>query len=260
MTIDKPNFPWSFYGQAWKLFRRLSDENIETAKHLLSRDHWPNCVNTLILDVGCGDGLLIQSIIDMGKIDVGEVILIDPYIEWLDQARKNINDYVTSGVIKNLEVITGTAEDNFIEYSSRANVILGIHLAYLVEPSTIEMMIASLPTNIPFYFVLDHPSSIFSKLWEETAPVYKNRASLAHKYVRNLGSSFEVNMSTIISHLPNPLSRKDEIKDQMLSLLCYDDVRNFPHDLYAWVTEQVAKAVVDNTISCDSTCYEILKR
>ena len=43
------------YMAAWKTFRRLSDENRATARHLLSRPRWPHRDGIKICDIGCGE-------------------------------------------------------------------------------------------------------------------------------------------------------------------------------------------------------------
>ena len=124
----RDEWPMLSYPRDWKTFRRLSDENIETARHLITRNHWPHASNLIITDIGCGDGLLTQQIVL--KSSVSEVRLIDPDAEFLKEAEQHLSE--TSGAPKIVTIQEG-AETLKSEDLFDVNVILAVHVVYLMK-------------------------------------------------------------------------------------------------------------------------------
>lgn len=256
MKNIKDEFPMDIYLPSWKLFRCLSDENKETAKHLLLKSNWNMPSN--ILDIGCGDGLLIKEIVHLCENSVKEVRLLEPDLELLETAFKNLSETnLIPSIVKINNDINSVLKDCFNEI----DLILAVHIAYLIPTTDFIQVINSIPINVPFYLVLDEPTSIFSTLWKETAFKYSQRSLKTHEYVKSLDNSeFSVNYSVITSHIKNPLKLRKDIKERIISLLCYNDYNSFTQDKKQLVEKIISDFLINETINCNSSCYEIIRK
>lgn len=258
-TDARQEWPMRSYMHSWKLFRRMSDENEKTALHLLSRKHWPrDCDDAIILDVGCGDGLLVQRIVHLSEKPIAEVRLLDPDAEFLRQAEAHITE---TGIVACVTTHLAAAEVRFAAISPGAHVILAVHVGYLMQNGAFEAMLHQLPARIPLYVILDTPDSVFSALWERTAAKYWERSANVHRIVESLSpGQFEISHSTLTSCLSNPLEHKQvAIKEAVLSILCYKEVSKMSAEDRDWVEDVVKQHSVGDYVVCDSDCYEIVK-
>jgi hypothetical protein len=227
-------WPMGSYKHSWKLFRRMSNENEVTAEHLLSRPSWPRVAGVVLVDVGCGDGLVTQQIVHLSDCSVAEVRLLDPDATFLQEAKQHIQE---TGIVTDVKTFLGPAELNLPEHYQGANVVLAVHVVYLMQDGAFESMLSTLPRRVPMYVVLDTPDSVFAKLWKETAPKYWQRSSNAHAILDRLSrGEYAVNYSTISSRLDSPLDHSQPaIRNSILSILCYADYDGMAEEQQGWV-------------------------
>lgn len=248
------------YMHSWKLFRVMSNENKVTADHLLSRPFWPRNEDLVLVDVGCGDGRLTEQIVlGHGRCRlVSEVRLLDPDPEFLAEARQHLTE---TGIVTNVNTFLGPAEDNLARHYSGSNVILAVHVVYLMQDGAFETMLDALPPGVPMYVVLDTPYSVFTTLWKNTAPKYYERSRKTHETIKHLAADkYSTDYTTISSRIDNPLHIPHEIvRNSILSMLCYSEVGSMPAEQREWVETQVAAKAVGEHIRCESACYEITK-
>ena len=250
-------WPMPSYMQHWKVFRKMTDECRETARHLLSRKHWPHCSKISICDIGCGDGLLALEIALWNPSKVSEITLIDPDEVFLREANSHLSGISSPPTVR---LVQKKAESLSSQEISDSDATLAVHVVYLMLEGTLESILRRTPVGVPTYVVLDEPNSIFSRLWARISPKYLRRATAVHDLMASLPSiDFEVARSTITSHLDNPLVQRSDIKDAVLSLLCYDDVQNLCAEDYEWIEREIRSALAGQTILCESACYEIVR-
>jgi SAM-dependent methyltransferase len=217
--------------------------------------------NLRILDIGCGDGLLLRAIVEGLHEGEHNVVLLDPYLPWLKQARTNLRETKTFGVLSGIKAVQGRVEDCYESLASEADVILAVHLVYLIAGETFEVMIENLPPGVPMYVVLDAPGSIFSALWQVTAPRYLRLVTHAHQLAQRIMKerNYHVHHSRITSQLRNPLGEHPELRDALLSILCYTDVRQLNKDTYDDVIRIIKRRTRNDIVKCESSCYEVVK-
>lgn len=257
--IHNPRQEWPMpsYMQAWKAFRQMSDENHETALHLLSRPSWPTVDKTVITDVGCGDGMLVQQVVLHSKSEISEVRLYDPDREFLAEAERRLTETPCELQIK---ASTAFAEDIRSADLRGSHAILAVHVVYLMQEDGLAALLRELPIGTPLYIVLDQPHSVFSRLWRGTAPKYFERSRKTHQLVARLPrDTYGIEQSVITSHLQNPLVQRRDIRDAVLSILCYADVQDMEKDDYDSVQKEIARCTVGSHVLCESTCYEIVR-
>jgi len=245
------------YDKAWKCFRRLSDENVETAIHLISRPRWPRVPRLTITDIGCGDGLLMEQILLNAPSTISEVRLIDPDPSFLEEATRHVSEAQDSAkVVACLEGAESLDRVDLVGVS----VVLAVHVVYLIDASALNQILISLPANTPLYVVLDEPTSVFSRLWSISAEKYLRRSQQAHQRLARLRQEgYIVEHSTITSHIDNPLVLRPDVKDAILSILCYADARDFSREEYERVEKEIAKSIAGQRLLCESACYEIVR-
>jgi SAM-dependent methyltransferase len=245
------------YFERWRTFRSVSDENRVTARHLLSRPRWPRKNNAVIVDVGCGDGELIRQVILDSRHPIGEVRLIDPDPELLNEATKQLRGIEVLGEVSSF---CGKGEELAENCYIEADVVLAVHVVYLMSGDGVGSLLEHLPSQVPLYLILDAPGSVFTRLWRRTAPQYARRAEVAHRTATSLDASrFSVAATSVVSHVENPAHLNQPARDAMISLLAYADVRTMPSEEIAWVSETIDEHVVGSQLTCESTCYEIMR-
>jgi len=257
---DSPRNEWPMasYMAAWRTFRRLSDENRATARHLLSRSRWPHRDGITICDIGCGDGRLVETLVMESATEISSVVLVDPDAGLVEEARTCVS--ATSSKRK-VTGINDSAEAAFPGCAADADVSLLVHVVYLIPNGGLWHLLEALPAGMPLYVVLDAPESVFSQLWKRTAPKYSARAAKARDLIESLPpAQFAVDRSTFSSTITNPfkLNRSDQ-RDAILSLLCYRTIDESDTELRGWIGEVVAGHTAGLHIVCDSVCYEIVR-
>lgn len=256
----RTEWPMDSYLGAWKTFRQAANENESIANHLVSRTSWPSEEGLCICDVGCGDGRLLEALILESQNTPMAVTLVDPDEDLLNEAENVIRK---QELVPQIQRILLTAEEAFPECAVDADVILLVHVVYLIESHHLIDIFNLLPLDKIVYVVFDEPASVFTTLWEQTAPKYHERVVEAHKIIQALSrNQFDVEESLIAAEVPNPLdySRKD-VQDAILSILCYSsEALTSPHQRQ-WVESTIAQYVgEDGKVICRSACYEIRRK
>jgi SAM-dependent methyltransferase len=255
---SRAEWPMETYMSAWRLFRRMSDENQLTARHLLSRRLWPRDKQGLrIADFGCGDGMVIEALTLASQRPFNAIHLVDIDPELLEQGRRRVEGL---GIVKNLTTIPAGAEEVVRDVTRQADAALAVHLIYLLKEAQLKSFLADLAPGVPLFVVMDQPSSVFTQLWETTAPKYHKRSLNAHEIIASLKEdNYIVERTEFNTHLINPLSLRDDIRDSVLSLLCYSDFRMLDDNTQEWVKGVLTEHSALERVVCDCACYEIVR-
>ena len=245
------------YLKAWKLFRDNADENEVTAKSLLKRLSWPRKGGLDICDLGCGDGRLIGELLARCG-DVQKVRLVDPDNDLLTEAEALVERRFPG---RHIVASLNSVREGWPKCAGDADVILAVHLVYLVEGDELQSLIQNRPKNAVSYIVLDAPTSVFTELWKWTADKYYRRAKLAHtELCKYLGLPGPPQDAPIRSRIPKSLLADHEMSDWLLSILCY---RNMLTDVPPDLRRKVREIIDHHTdksgefVECESVCYEL---
>jgi SAM-dependent methyltransferase len=263
------SFPSTVYALAWKIFRNRSDENIATTEVILSFPYWKNKngdEKIRLLDIGCGDGLLIQEFIqklcgDVGSKKIEYVTILDPYVDWLREAEVTLSGLKKCKTIPDLRVIDQGIEKYLPNLLFSHNIIFAVHLVYLLEEGVFANLIQSLPSRVRLYAVMDAPTSVFSEIWRVTQPTYLERVRNAHKLIESLGNEYSVNEVPVTSKIDNPLRLADVgIKEMILSMLSYSNYAELSNEDIEYIDQKVTEHSQGSKLFCTSICYEIFKK
>ncbi|HEV2804782.1 MAG TPA: class I SAM-dependent methyltransferase [Chthoniobacterales bacterium] len=245
------------YLQAWKLFRSNSDENQATAKFLLTQPAWPTHPIREICDLGCGDGRLLAEVLRRCGY-VQRVRLVDPDPELLEEAETLIEQQFPT---TNILALLNSVGDGWPRCAGESDVILAVHLVYLLDDEELGHLLAARPADRPLYVVLDAPTSVFTQLWRWTADKYFRRAKRAHELLQaELGLDEIPTKSRFRSRIPKDLLSSHELSDWLLSILCYRNMlSDVPDDLRRKVSEIIDRHTDSSGhyVECESVCYEL---
>jgi SAM-dependent methyltransferase len=257
MTKARKEWPMANYMAAWKTFRRVGNEPSATADHLLERPRWPKKNPFSIIDIGCGDGRMLEEFVLKSPRDISQVILLDPDKNLLAEAKKEIGSPKYG---YKLQQVVGTAEVEGTRLARKADVGLAIHVAYLMSHEKFVTFIEDWPAGIPLYVVLDAPTSVFSELWRTTAPEYAERAAQVHAYLEGeTKAEFGIKMSEFATNVANPYELNERIRELVLSLLCYNDFSSLSASIRAGVKRTLMRHAKGDVVDCTCRCYEIVK-
>ena len=249
-------WPMASYMEAWKTFRSRSNENEETAAHILDCENWPRHDDLVILDIGCGDGLLLKQLILQCRTAIWEVRLLDPDHDLIQLAKGNLEGLGDVMVT----AIDGFAEDHFPGVAIDCHAVLAVHVAYLMPEEAFERMMTSLPQEVPMYVVVDSPGSVFQRLWPVTAPKYAARVANVHGLMQRLSNAgFSVRCTTVTSQTEFPLSAFERVNEAVISLLCYHNIRDLTAQQRKEVHTVLDRSVIGGRLRCQSSCYEVIR-
>jgi SAM-dependent methyltransferase len=245
------------YLAAWKTFRRVGNEPEATAEHILGRQRWPKKSQLSVLDVGCGDGRMLEAFILRAKPPLAKVVLLDPDQHLLNEAKLEIE---ALGTNCNVATVRGAAETKGVKWARKTDAGLAIHVAYLMPHSAFFSFVENWPARVPLYVVLDAPTSVFSELWTKTAPEYSARAARVHSYLgKEAKTRLNVRSSEFATRVANPHALSENVRDLVLSLLCYTEYTRLSPAVRGHVKRTLMKHADGDEINCKCSCYEILK-
>lgn len=240
------------YISSWKVFRSISDENVVTAKHILSLSSWANVKS--ILDLGCGDGLIMKSLLVNSPFPIDRVTLLDIDKEMLEEAEMHVNEL---GLSTHVTKIEAPLQESFNIAVVGVDLILAVHIVYLISFESFVQLITTLPKRVKLIIIMDDEDSVFTMLWKITAPKYAERSSEVRKYLDQVSKKYFIKKTTIVSKITNPFAQHSEIKNSILSLISYADAFAFTEAVQQQ-SEQICKRFIrDGFIECTSVCYEL---
>lgn len=243
------------YVAAWRTFRGLSNEPGATAAHVMSRPSWPSLEELRILDIGCGDGRMVEAFLLAAHQKIRQVILLDPDADMLSEASSEVSRL---GLDVEIETELGVADIEGLRLAVAADVALAIHVVYLLPLARFRKLIRNWPPPLPLYVVLDSPESVFSKLWTRTAPEFATRATQAHEFLASEElAGISVQKSTFGTRVANPLELGPGVRSRVLSLICYADFDELSCETRDYVEETVLSFLDGDRLTCSCTCYEI---
>jgi SAM-dependent methyltransferase len=249
-------YPMPSYIAAWKTYRTLSNEDDVIAKRLALTTKAAGTGNR-ILDVGPGDGrVLLRTLIRMSQRPT-EVCVIEPNPEFIEETLRSVSfDRFFDRIVPRCCKLSDCKSDSLVGYDH----VFCTHTAYFLTDEEMDMLLKLVSAGARLCVVLDHPDSIFSRLWRRTASEYYQRARRHSERLLGLDrSEFIVNVGEIEAEVSNPFDLRDDIRDLVMSMLCYADVDDMPHEELASVEAVVRGALVGSAISCKSYFFEITK-
>jgi len=255
----RAEFPWSEYPVAWQVFRETADEDQQTASHLIGRPSWPDRKGLVLIDIGSGDGRIVEAIVGnklQKQHNISEVRFLDPNLMLLTKAKEAVRGKIP--VVKPIQA--HLRDEGVWPLSGRgSDVALAVHVVYLMEDGELTHLIENLPPETTLFVVLDAPTSVFTELWAETAKLYHDRAMAAHQTMERIRDR-KVIVSEITASIPRAELRKHPTADWLLSLLCYRDMRS--QNVSPRMLSRVHRILDQHTgptgdvVHCRSRCYE----
>lgn len=255
MSTTDVNWPMVNYFSAWKTFRLYGNEPIVTAEHVLSLPEWPKVNKLRLLDIGCGDGHMLQAFLSQCQHSISQVILLDPDERLLLEAVQYLESFNFGIDILEQQ---GIADEEGLVLAKKVDIGLAIHVVYLISHSRFRTLIEKWPNGVPLFIVLDAPGSVFSQIWNMTAPDYATRASRVHEYFSSVNNGgFYFSKSTFNTKLANPLTMDKDVRELVLSLLCYCNYTELNQKIKDEVDKIINQYVKNNFIECSCCCYAI---
>jgi SAM-dependent methyltransferase len=245
------------YLAAWKTFRRLGNEPQATAAHVLARARWPAEDDVRVLDIGCGDGRMLEAFLLQAGRRIATATLLDPDPTLLDEAARELGGL---GLSVEVRAEVGVADRQGLELAENHDVGLGIHLVYLMAHNRFRALVNHWPVDKPLYIVLDAPDSVFTELWSETAPDFALRAKQVHRYLSGeANGKLSVTRSDFITRVANPFDLPAPIRNLVLSLLCYCDFDELGETGQEKVEAVINSHTRDGHVECACACYELVR-
>lgn len=250
------DFPLPAYVAAWKIFRSVSNEDEQTAHHIAEAINGQCRDECNLLDVGPGDGRVLLRILLSLKRAPSKLTFVEPDKGFFDETRRAIGFFDFAKTMNPKQSYLSDLSDSEI---AGHDVAILSHSAYFLEWGDIERLISLLPKK-PIYIVFDSEESIFSRLWAKTAPDYLDRINDHRSKLISLRPACGVKRVGITARVRNPLDLREDIRDMLLSLLCYSDVRDMSYELYEWVRNEIEGAVTNGKLTCHSDCFVVISK
>lgn len=249
-------YPMPSYIAAWKTYRTLSNEDDVIAKRLALTTKAAGAVNR-ILDIGPGDGrVLLRTLIRLHQRPT-EVCVVEPNSEFIEETLRAVSfDRFFDRIVPLCSKLADCTPDSLFGYDH----VFCTHTAYFLSDEEMNVLLSLVLAGARLCVVVDHPDSIFSRLWRRTASEYFRRAQQHSDRLLNLDrSKFTVNVGEIEAEVSNPFDLRDDIRDLVMSMLCYAETDDMLHEELASVEATVRAALVGSVISCKSYFFEITR-
>jgi len=249
-----PNAPLPDYIEAWKIFRLASNENEVFGTYLASKFNKAAGSDFSVLDIGTGDGKLLQNALFRCKSKPTKVTVIEPDQEFLGECQRNLS---ISSLSEDIEFVPSKLSEVDASKLTGHSFVIAAHVLYLIDWSEFRPLVEDLTDGTTILIIADSDDSIFSKIWRKTAPQHYDRLQETLSNLRKHYAHLIKSETPKSSKLIDPGYFRDDIRDMILSLLSYTDVRDKDSETYDWVQKKVAEHVDNGRISCDCQCIEL---
>ena len=253
------DYPMGSYVPAWKVFRAYSKENLIIAEHVSNTRTWVKTEPSRVLDIGSGDGLVLKKIIEQSEYKPHSIRIVEPNSELLQEARSNLIELCPEN---SLELI----KEDIFSYQAQiayegVDLILLIHVLYLLPEESVNKIIQSLPVGLPIIIVTDQNSSLFSDTWKLAAKKYYNRSTQINSFIGSLNNDkYSVNETSFRTYLKNPFYiQREDLQDKLISMISYSEFNEMDVDRKLDIKEIFDKFSEKDLVYCESKCYEIIK-
>lgn len=250
-------YPMPSYIAAWKTYRTLSNEDDVIAKRLaqaivIDRHH------SKILDIGPGDGRVLVRLLIRLNDTPDKVTFVEPNDEFFVETSRAVHyaDFTRELVPLNGKLMECTAEQ-----IASHDIIICTHTAYFLSDCEMDMLLDLVRAGAKMYLVIDHPESVFSRLWQRTAPRFYERVKKHLAKIRALpANDFQISETVITAETSDPILLRPSVRNLVMSMLCYADVEDMHNEELASVQHTISSMAHEGRISCDSLFIEISRR
>lgn len=254
---DDLDYPMPDYIAAWKTYRTVSNEDQVIAGRLAQSIILPG-PRSKILDVGPGDGRVLVRLLISLKQTPELLTIVEPNEAFCAETLRAVHyDDFAKAVITLQKKLKDCTDDELAGH----DVITCTHTLYFMTSAELERLFSLVRGGATLFIVADHPESIFSRLWKQTAPSFYERVSEHIATIRALDQTQFTFAETVISAaLCDPMTLRDPICSLVMSMLCYSDVDSMTDEQFAVVRRMIASATTAGRIACDSLFFEISAR
>lgn len=252
------NYPMRDYVLAWKIYRTLSNEDIEIGKRVadfIGRERNSESV----LDVGPGDGRVLSRALLLASHRPSLLTIVEPNQSFLEEAIRSLNSPVIASDIRPICKKFGDCSDDELNGPTK---ILCTHTCYFLTHAEMARLLQLVEAGASLLVVVDAPDSVFTELWNRTAPQY---SACARGHIETLETlprnRFSVRKGQIPAKLNDPFRLRCDVQNLVLSMLCYSEVEDMHAEMLSSVNDCVRRhSDIDNSINCVSNLYEISPR
>jgi hypothetical protein len=184
-----------------------------------------------------------------------EVTFVEPNEKFARETMRVINYDRFAGKITPIEKRLEDCEGSAL---AGHDLILCTHTAYFLSDAEFEKLLSLVDAGSRLIVIFDDPKSIFSKLWQRTAPNFYQNTQRHRDRLENLDTTrFLVDKSMVSAEIGDPRSLRPDISNLVISMLCYSDVEDMPHHQLEEVGLLISQAQRESVISCVSSVYDI---
>jgi SAM-dependent methyltransferase len=246
-------FPMHSYIAAWKVYRAHSDEDDRIAAELSSIIN--RCVPRpgRILDIGPGDGRVILKALIQLQYRPALVELFEPNPSFARETAARLSFYRFADEVNLRQEPFQTGLQGS---GSAFDVILCTHSLYFLSEQEFAGLLSYARAGARLVIVVDHETSLFSELWRITAPEYLDVVKGYLSQIRSLSpNDLSFKETFIEANLKDPFHLRKEMRDLVLSLLCYSDFEEELADDV--ILPVIRRRSQGGQLKCLSSCFEI---
>ena len=250
--------PMESFIESWKTFREHANESETIASCLRNWTLWKYQQDNRVADIGCGDGRMLEAIILKTAGPNVKILctLLDPTRSFIEEAKQ------TARRLSNVTAVTtlhGSLRKHFRRLPDSLDIAFFIHTACVVTPKEWDLVLSLAFRGTTVIWVMDNPTSVFTHCWSITAPTFYDRLQEAYEFLSKAAKDealkIEIAKRTVLAS--NPFSFPKDVRDNILSLICYADFRRLRDFEKKTIQRLIKNRLSHDRLPCDISLFKI---